>query len=78
MWCAQAGSPAPPATTTPPTSATGSRSCSADPRSLVTVASKAQAAVDYLDTHTRHPLPDTAADRRLTSDSVPAGPVVVA
>ncbi len=29
----------------------------ASPRNLVTVASKAQAAVDYLNTHTRHPLP---------------------
>jgi len=32
-----------------------------DPRSLVTVASKAQAAVDYVNTHTSHPLPEPVA-----------------
>jgi antirestriction protein ArdC len=60
MWCAQAG-----------VSSTTRHDHAAylshwldilrdDARSLVTVASKAQAAVDYINTHTRHPLPEPA------------------
>jgi antirestriction protein ArdC len=60
MWCAQAG-----------VSSTTRHDHAAylahwlgilrdDPRSLVTVASKAQAAVDYINTHTLHPLPEPA------------------
>jgi antirestriction protein ArdC len=61
MWCAQAGISA---TTRTDHAAYLSHWLDIlrdDPRSLITVASKAQAAVDYIDTHTTHPLPEPVA-----------------
>ena len=57
MWCAQAGISS---TTRTDHAAYLSHWLDIlrdDPRSLVTVASKAQAAVDYINSHTTHPLP---------------------
>jgi antirestriction protein ArdC len=59
MWCAQAGLSA---ATRPDHAAYLSGWLSVlrqDPRALVTVASRAQATVDWVATHTTHPLPDT-------------------
>jgi antirestriction protein ArdC len=61
MWCAQAGVSA---TTRPDHAAYLAHWLDIlrdDPRSLITVASKAQAAVDYIDAHTTHPLPAPVA-----------------
>jgi antirestriction protein ArdC len=58
MWCAQAGISA---TTRTDHAAYLSHWLDIlrdDPRSLITVASKAQAAVDYINDHTAHPLPE--------------------
>jgi antirestriction protein ArdC len=60
MWCAQAGISA---TTRPDHAAYLAHWLDIlrdDPRSLITVASKAQAAVNYITTHTTHPLPEPA------------------
>ncbi|HEV7761476.1 MAG TPA: zincin-like metallopeptidase domain-containing protein [Acidimicrobiales bacterium] len=61
MWCAQAGISS---TTRTDHAAYLSHWLDIlrdDPRSLVTVAGKAQAAVDYITTHTTHPLPEAVA-----------------
>lgn len=60
MWCAQAGVSSTTRTDHAAYLASWLDILRDDPRSLVTVASKAQAAVDYINTHTTHPLPEPA------------------
>jgi antirestriction protein ArdC len=60
MWCAQAGISSATRTDHAAYLSHWLDILRDDPRSLVTVASKAQAAVDYINTHTLHPLPEPA------------------